>query len=128
MLTGIEFLFGSAIRSRLSSLADSCAKHRRSLSRSRRKSGSTSPSSRSRPTSPPPLPTSSDDISKSPCPKFLDHYLQFLGLPKGVIDIDDSEEDGMGDYGSEMFAYMREREEEFVVEDEPEEDWHKTDK
>ena len=47
----------------------------------------------------------------------MDHYLQFLGLPKGVIDIDDSEEDGMGDYGSEMFAYMREREEEFVVED-----------
>ena len=45
-----------------------------------------------------------------------------------MIDIDDSEEDGMGDYGSEMFAYMREREEEFVVEDEPEEDWHKTDK
>ena len=34
-----------------------------------------------------------------------------------MIDIDDSEEDGMGDYGSEMFAYMREREEEFVVED-----------
>ena len=56
-------------------------------------------------------------MGKSPCPQFLDHYLQFLGLPKGVIDIDDNEEDGMGEYGSEMFAYMREREEEFVVEE-----------
>ena len=34
-----------------------------------------------------------------------------------MIDIDDNDEDGMGEYGSEMFAYMRVREEEFVVEE-----------
>ena len=32
-----------------------------------------------------------------------------------MIDIDDYEEDGMDEYGLEMFSYMREREEEFVV-------------
>ena len=104
------------VRSRLSSLADSCSKHRRSLSQSRRESSATSPS-RSRPTSPQVLPSSNGDVNKSPCPQSLHHYLQFLGLPKGVIDIDNDEEDGMGEYGSEMFCYMKEREEEFVVEE-----------
>merc|ERR1719153_521075 len=46
-------------RSRLSSLADSCEKHRLSLSQGRRKSGSASPS-RSRRTSP----SSSDEVGK----------------------------------------------------------------
>ena len=110
---GLKWTY-SVIRSRLSSLADSCMKHRRSLSQSRRKSGSTSPVSRSRPSSPQVLPSSP---AKSPCPQSLHQYLQFLGLPKGVIDIDDNDEDGMGEYGSEMFAYMRVREEEFVVEE-----------
>ena len=32
-----------------------------------------------------------------------------------MIDIDDNEEDGMDEYGLEMFSYMRDREEEFVV-------------
>ena len=100
------------VRSRLSSLADSCSKHRRSLSQSRRGS-STSPS-RSRPTSPQ-VQSDGGDFDKSPCPQPLHHFLQFLGLPKGVIDIDDYEEDEMDEYGFEMFSYMREREEEFVV-------------
>ena len=43
--------------------------------------------------------------------------MQFLGLPYGVVDIDNEEEDGMADYGSDMFAYMKEREEVFVVEE-----------
>ena len=41
--------------------------------------------------------------------------MQFLGLPEGLVDIDDNEEDY--DYGSDMFAYLREREEMFVVEE-----------
>ena len=81
-------------------MADSCVKHRRSWSQGRRKSGSASPTSRTRPTSP----STHDEVSKA---------LQFLDLPEGVVDIDDNEED----YGSDMFAYLREREELFVVEE-----------
>ena len=83
-------------------MADSCVKHRRSWSQGRRKSGSASPTSRTRPTSP--SPSTHDEVSKA---------LQFLDLPEGVVDIDDNEEG----YGSEMFAYLREREELFVVEE-----------
>jgi len=90
-------------RSRLSSLADSCVKHRLSLSQGRRKSGSASPTSRRRPTSL----SSSDEVSKTK------QSSQFFGLPEGVVDIDENEED----YGSDMFAYLREREEMFVVEE-----------
>jgi len=96
-------------RSRLSSLADSCVKHRLSLSQGRRKSGSASPS-RSRRSSP----SSSDEVGKV-LPS-ANNRMQFLGLPDGVIDID-IEEDGMVDYGSDMFAYMKEREEVCVVEE-----------
>ena len=86
---------------RLSSLADSCVKHRLSLSQGRTKSESASPT----------LPRSSAEVVKTPLSSH--NYLQFFDLPEGVIDIDDNEED----YGSEMFAYLREREELFVVEE-----------
>jgi len=88
-------------RSRLSSLADSCVKHRLSLSQGRTKSRSASPTS----------PRSSAEVGNAPLSSH--NYLQFFDLPEGVIDIDDNEED----YGSEMFAYLREREEMFVVEE-----------
>ena len=78
-------------------------KHRLSLSQGRRKSGSASPTSRRRPTSL----SSSDEVSKTK------QSSQFFGLPEGVVDIDENEED----YGSDMFAYLREREEMFVVEE-----------
>ena len=88
-------------------MADSCVKHRLSLSQGRRKSGSASPTSRTRPTSP----STYDEDSKAL--QSSHKYLQFLDLPDGVIDIDDNEDD----YGSDMFAYLREREELFVVEE-----------
>ena len=91
-------------------MADSCEKHRLSLSQGRSKSGSASPS-RSRLASP----SSSDEVGKA-VPSSNDR-MQFLGLPDGVVDIDNEEEDGMADYGSDMFAYMKEREEVFVVEE-----------
>jgi len=95
-------------RSRLSSLADSCVKHRRSLSRSGQKVSSSS-------RSPPPPPVASP--SSSSAPHQISAEEQPFTLPDGVVGIDDECEGWIGEYGFDMFFYLREREEHLVVDE-----------
>ena len=86
-------------------------KHRRSLSRSRQKARSSS-------RSPPPLPAATSSPSSSPvAPHLTSAEEQPFTLPDGVVVIDDECEGWVGEYGFDMFFYLREREEHLVVEE-----------
>jgi len=97
-------------RSRLSSIADSRVKHRRSLSRSGQKARSSSPS-------PPPPAASSSPSSSSVAPHQASAEEQPFTLPDGVVVIDDECEGWIGEYGFDMFFYLREMEQHLVVDE-----------
>jgi len=98
-------------RSRLSSLADSCVKHRRSLSRSGQKARSSSRSP------PPPPASSSSPSSSSEAPHQASADEQPFTLPDGVVVIDDECEGWIGEYGFDVYFYLREREDHLVVDE-----------
>ena len=84
-------------------------KHRRSLSRSGQKASSSS-------RSPPPPPVASPSAS-SVAPHQTSAEEPPFTLPDGVVVIDDECEGWIGEYGFDVFFYLREREKHLVVEE-----------